>query len=432
MWLELYSGIIIKEVKNVDEKITTAKELVEKYNQGHLLNYINELSKDKIDNLVEQILEIDFELTMNLFDNACGESKAEVKLKKDISPIKSDVCELYDSNMVEEFRRIGEEQLSQTNVAVITMAGGQGTRLGHNGPKGTFRIDGSRDNTLFKLQTDRLFDLHIKNKKWVPWYIMTSEENHRETISYFEENNYFNYNRNYIFFFKQEMMPLINTKGEIILKNKDEIYLGPNGNGGVFFSLKKSGAIDDMLKKHIKWVFICGIDNALVKIADPVFIGYTIKSQKGAGSKSVVKKHPQEKVGVFCRENNKPSIVEYTELPIELIDKTNSEGELLYGDANIIAHLFSIDKVTQIADKGLPYHVAFKKISYLNGEGEFTNPNAPNVYKFESFIFDAFQYLDDMAILRVKRELEFAPIKNSSGEDSPESALALLKLNNLI
>lgn len=402
------------------------KALVAKYKQEHLLDFIDTLPEDWAENLLEQIRSIDFELMEGLYCDAVESRENNLFAKREVSPIHSDSLSAMEESTVKEYRETGMKVLSRGTAAAVTMAGGQGTRLGHSGPKGTFDIGLPSKKTLFHLQAERLTALSQQCGKWISWYIMTSHENHRETVQYFENNMYFGYPEEEINFFTQGRLPMLDTEGKILLKEKEEINFGPDGNGGVFLSLKKSGALEDMKKRGVRWVFICGVDNALVRMADPVFIGYAVHSNKAAASKSVRKKYPEERVGVFCRENGRPSMIEYTELPEEYVRKTGADGELLFGDANIIAHLFEMDVLLRIADRGLPYHTAFKKASYIDRRGTKVSPEEPNAYKFESFIFDAFQYLDDLAVLRVDRDREFAPVKNSTGEDSPENARKLM------
>jgi len=330
----------IKDKKIIKNKVCSITKLITEYKQEQLFKYIDTLAEEDLERLSNQIMDIDFNLMENLYQTVSHANEVNTYTKNDIEPIEHDVLDLFDKTDVEEFRRIGLEALQMGKIAVVTMAGGQGTRLGHNGPKGTIDIGLPTGKTLFQLQAERLRAVSERCGRKTPWYIMTSEENHDETVKYFIDNSYFDYLEKDIFFFKQGKLPMLNIEGKILLKDKDEVYFGPDGNGGVFLSLKKSGVLDDMWSKNIEWIFFCGIDNALVRMADPVFIGYVIRTGKCAGSKSVLKKNPEEKVGVFCLEKGRPSIIEYTELPSEYSRMVRKNGELVFGESNIITHLF--------------------------------------------------------------------------------------------
>ena len=237
------------------------------------------------------------------------------------------------------------------------------------------------------------------------WYIMTSGENNNQTIEFFEEHNYFEYNREKVKFFKQANIPMLTKEGKLVLEN-NKIKTASDGNGGVFLALNKEKMIDDMKSNNIKLAYLCGVDNIMVNAIDPIFIGLTLKQNMQIASKSVHKAYPEEKVGVFCKRNGKPSIVEYIELSEKMRNERSKNGELVYGEANTLSHLLSVEAIEKVANQNLKYHLAIKN----------------NLYKFEKFYFDAFPYLDDMLVMRVKREEEFAPIKNKEGVDSPKTA----------
>ena len=234
---------------------------------------------------------------------------------------------------------------------------------------------------------------------------MTSNQNNKQTIDFFKEHNYFGYEKQKIKFFIQGELPMLTEQGKMLIEN-GLIKVVADGNGGVYTALKKQKMIEDMKSKNIKWVYIYGVDNIMVKPIDPVFIGLTINQNMQIASKSVAKAYPEEKVGVYCKRDGKPSIVEYIELPEKMRIQCDKFGGLIYGDANIVSHLLSIDAVEKISNQNLKYHLAIKN----------------NLYKFEAFIFDGFKFLNDMLVMRVKREEEFAPIKNKEGLDSPETA----------
>lgn len=411
----------------LSSKYLKAKRILDDYNQSHVLAFYNELSDTSKDKLLDQILSIDFELVYKLYKQR---NDTSVNLEKDeITPLKSEILADMSKSHVDKLKEAGLEELKKGGLAVVTMAGGQGTRLGHDGPKGTYDIGLPSHKSLFELQCDQLKESREITGVTIPWYIMTSKENNDATVEFFEKNNYFGYGKENIEFFTQSMLPMINEDGKLILSKKDTIKEGADGHGGVFGSLKRSGCLDKMSKSGINWVFICGIDNCLMKLADPIFLGFAISSGCFAASKPVLKRDPYEKAGVFCRKNGKPYVIEYTEISDEMANLKDENGQYVYGDAHILGNIFKLDFLREIADVGLPYHTAFKKTAYIDNSGNEIKPDEPNAYKFEMFLFDAFAFLDNIALLRVKREEEFAPVKNKTGEDSPETARELYLLN---
>ncbi|MCI8759921.1 MAG: UDPGP type 1 family protein [Clostridia bacterium] len=302
--------------------------------------------------------------------------------------------------------------------------------FGHNGPKGTYDIGLDSHKSLFELLCDSLKEEGKKYGVTIPWFIMTSRENNEETVEFFEKHKYFGYQKDKnIFFFIQGELPMVDTEGKILIGENGLIKQAADGHGGIYESLVKSGMTKKMKEMGKEWVFIGGVDNCLVKMVDPVLMGIAIDKKVTVACKSAVKANPQEKVGVFCKRNGKPNVVEYSEITEEMAEETDENGELLYGESHLLCNLFSVEAVERMGANPLPYHVAYKKASYLAENGEVVIPNSPNAYKFEAFLFDAFGEVDDMAILRVKREEEFAPVKNadSAGVDCPKTARELYK-----
>lgn len=254
---------------------------------------------------------------------------------------------------------------------------------------------------------------------------MTSKENNYKTTNFFERHNYFGMGKENIKFFMQNELPMVDVNGKILVDENGMVKLAADGHGGIFEAMRKEGIIEDMKKRGIEWVFIAGVDNVLAKMVDPILTGLSIEKNTLAAGKSVVKSNPKERVGVFCKKDNKPSVIEYTEITDEMAEQVDEKGELLYGESHILCNLFNIKSIEEIAKNLLPYHSAFKKAKYIDEQGVIVVPEVPNAYKFEAFIFDAFERLDNMAIMRVQREEEFAPVKNASGVDSPETATQL-------
>ena len=404
----------------MEHNIEEIKRTLKKYGQEHLLNFYETLDERKQDQLLEQIENIDFELISSLYNKTKDGNKND---DADIEPI--DYIDKYKLNGdYKYYEEIGEKAIRAGKLAVVTMAGGQGTRLGHDGPKGTYDIGLESHKSLFELLCDYIKEQANKYNVQIPWFIMTSKENNQATVDFFKQNKFFGYEKN-IFFFVQGQLPMIDTEGKILIGEDYLIKEAADGHGGVYESLVKSKMIEKMKQLGIEWVFIGGVDNCLVKMVDPVLMGIAIDKGVTAAGKSVVKANPHEKVGAFCRKNGKPSVVEYSEITDEMAEATDENGELLYGESHILCNLFSISAIERMGSNPLPYHSAFKKATYIDKEGNKVVPTSPNAYKFEAFLFDAFGEVDDMAILRVKREEEFAPVKNAEGVDSPETARKL-------
>lgn len=404
----------------MNNNIEEIKRTLKKYGQEHLLNFYDELDENKQRQLLEQIENIDFELINSLYNKTKANNKKE---DAKIEPI--NFIDKYKLNSdYKYFESIGEKAIREGKLAVVTMAGGQGTRLGHKGPKGTFDIGLDSHKSLFELLCDYIKEQGNKYNVKIPWFIMTSKENNKDTINFFKENKYFGYEKN-IYFFTQGQLPMIDTEGKILIGEDYLIKEAADGHGGVYESLVKNKMVDKMKELGVEWVFIGGVDNCLVKMVDPVFMGIAIDKGVTAAGKSVVKANPHEKVGAFCRKNGKPSVVEYSEITDEMAEATDENGNLLYGESHILCNLFNISAIERMGSEPLPYHSAFKKATYIDKDGNLIKPDGPNAYKFEAFLFDAFGEVDDMAIFRVKREEEFAPVKNAEGVDSPETARKL-------
>lgn len=397
-------------------KIEEARRILEENGQGHI--------KVENEELADQILHIDFERLKTLDEeitHPCCTCNIE-----DISPVKAINPDKKDKKEIEEYIKIGEDVVKSGHFAIGIMAGGQGTRLGHNGPKGTFKLElNGETKSLFEIIVDKLKNAYEKYNVYLNCYIMTSPENNKETVTFFEKNNYFNYPKEYIKFFMQEDLPLLNKKGKLILGEDGLIKLASEGNGGIFYSMAKKGIIDDMKSKNIKWIFIGSVDNLLVKYVDTLLLGLAIKQNVNIATRTVIKNSPNERVGVLCKKNGKVKVIEYTEVPKEMMVATDEAGEFLYGESHIMCNLFSLEAIEKASTKELKYHVAVKKIKYIDENGKLVNPTEPNCYKFEKFVFDSFGLFDEIAILRGKREEDFAPIKNAEGQDSPETAKKL-------
>ncbi len=406
----------------MEEKLSEAKKLLTEYGQEHVLNFYEELSEEEKNQLLDEILSLDFKQLQKLYEST--KTKPSFENSK-IEPIPYITKANLSKEELEEYQKIGDEIIEKGQLAVVTMAGGQGTRLGHNGPKGTFDIGLKSHKPIFEILCDTLKQARDRYHVDIPWYLMTSDENHQDTVDFFEKHHYFDYPKEAVQFFRQGKLPMLDPQGKILLDEKGMMKQAADGHGGIFEAMRKNGVIEDLKEKGIKWIFIGGIDNILAKMVDPVLTGIATKKHTLAAGKSVVKANPLEKVGVFCKRDGKPSVIEYTEISEQMAHATDANGELLYGESHILCNQFHIDILEKLAKNKLPYHVAFKKASYRALNGEMVVPEAPNAYKFEAFLFDAFSLIDEMTIMRVKREEEFAPVKNKEGVDSPQTAKAL-------
>ena len=412
----------------MNEKLESVKELLKKNNQEQLLDCYDTMDDKNKEMLLDDILTINFPQINELYRN---------KDKVDFSEDKIEPIDYVDKEKLSEEERkeiysIGEEAIKNNELAIVTMAGGQGTRLGHSGPKGTYIMKDIDNKSIFELLCEKFKRGYEKFGVYVPWYIMTSKQNDATTRKFFKKNNYFGYPENNIIFFVQGELPVLDENGKLMLNTEGMVNKVSDGHGGIFSSLRESGNLYDMKSRGVKWVYIGGVDNIIANFIDPYLIGLCKKKKVPVGGKSVIKAGPDERVGVFCKRNGKPAVIEYIEITKEMAEARNEDGELKMAEAHILCNMFSVDAIEQMEDK-LPYHCQHKKIEYMNSDGEIVKPESPNGYKFESFLFDAFERFDDMAILRVKREEEFSPVKNAEGVDSPETATKLYKeLNNMV
>lgn len=331
----------------------------------------------------------------------------------------------------EEYKALGLETIKQCKVAAVLLAGGQGTRLGFDKAKGMYNIGVTKELYIFEQLIRNLQKVTDEAGVYVPLYVMTSDKNDTDTRAFFAEHDYFGYDKDYVKFFVQEMVPAVDFDGNVLVEAEDSLAMSPNGNGGWFTSLLKAGLGEDMKEKGVEWLNVFAVDNVLQQIADPVFVGATLQSGCVSGAKVVRKVDPYERVGALCLEDGKPSIVEYYELTPEMAEATNEAGTLLYGFGVILNYLFRVDKLIAIAEKNMPVHVVEKKVPYIDENGVAVKPETPNAYKFETLVVDMVYMMDDCLSFEVDREKEFAPVKNPSGVDSVESARELLQKNGI-
>lgn len=392
--------------------------------QEHLLQYYEEIKEQEKVSLLKQIEDLDLSLL-----DLIQEGAKEVPKGK-LAPLGAVTLEEIEAKKA-EYEAIGLEAIKTCKVGAVLLAGGQGTRLGLDKPKGMLNVGVNKELYLFEQLVNNLMEVVKKAGAWVPLLVMTSEKNNEDTTSFFKEHDYFGYNKDYVFFFVQEMAPSVSYDGKIYMEDKYKLSMSPNGNGGWFSSLVKAGLLDKLGELGVEWLNVFSVDNVLQKIADPVFVGATVQANCVCGSKVVAKADPHEKVGVLCLEDGKPSIVEYYEMTEEIIHSRDKDGKLLYNYGVILNYLFEIKTLTRIMNENMPTHVVEKKIPYIDEEARLVKPTEPNGYKFETLVLDMIHMMDNCLSFEVERSKEFAPIKNRTGVDSLESARELMKQNKM-
>lgn len=396
-------------------------QILKKYNQEHILEFFNELTDSEKETLLSQINSINFEKIKQLYIHSTMDDSISFDR---ISPIPFVEKSKLSKEEIDNYSKIGNEAINNGKLAIITLAGGQGTRLGYKGPKGSYEIDMPPKKSLFEFACDNLKDLNRLTGVTLNWYIMTSPTNDSATKAYFDLKNYFGYPKDKIKFFIQNTLPIIDVNTKVILESTHSIKTGSNGNGDVFKAFASAGFIDELEHNNIEWIFIGGIDNILLKLVDSLFLGLTIAGNYQIASKSIRKLDLTTSDWVFANVDGHPSIIDPKNL------KTDSLN--MYNQKNMLAHLFSISALKQLINVDLPYHRAFKKCDFINSEGMKEVPLKPNSFKFEKFIFDAFSVFDKILLMEVNPSEEFAPIKSFTGKETPETALELYKkYNNL-
>ncbi len=400
------------------------KTMLENKGQTQLLKYYDELDQTQKEELLARIGKIDFSL-LEILDNPSMKQK-----RGDIKPLSALKLSEIDKNRY-SYEKTGIEAIKAGKVGAILLAGGQGTRLGYDKPKGTYNLGVTKKLYIFECLINNLMDVVKKADAWVPIAIMTSDINHDDTVSFFKEHDYFGYNSDYVYFFVQDMAPATDYNGKIYLEEKYKPAMSPNGNGGWFTSFAGAGLLDEFNKLGVEWMNVFAVDNVLQRIADPSFVGATIQSECVCGAKVVSKAAPDEKVGLLCTEDGRPSIVEYYEMTDEMMYSKDENGDLLYNYGVILNYLFSVKELIRIMEDKLPIHVVEKKIPYIGDDGVKNKPEKPNGYKFELLVLDLIHLMKDCLSYEVCRENEFAPVKNLTGIDSVESARELLVKNNV-
>lgn len=402
-----------------------AKEKLEKYGQEHVLAFWDELNDKERKELLSQIKHTDF----SILRYASSPSQQKIK-HGHIEPLGAiDIAQIEEKK--EEYTRIGLETIRAGKVGAVLLAGGMGTRLGSDKPKCMYDIGVTKTVYIMQRLIENLMDVVKEAGVFIPLFIMTSDKNHEETVKFMEEQHYFGYDPSMVSFFKQDMAPAVNYDDKVFLESTSKIATSPNGNGGWFLSMINTGELDRVKELGIEWLNVFAVDNVLQRIADPCFIGATIASGCTTGAKVVRKVTKDEKVGAMCLEDGRPSIIEYYDMTPELLDAVDEKGEPAYNFGVILNYLFRVDELERVVHERLPVHVVNKKIPYMDRYKNFINPKEPNGYKFEQLVVDMVREMDSCLPYEVEREKEFAPIKNSTGVDSVESARELCARNGI-
>ncbi|HUT10648.1 MAG TPA: UDPGP type 1 family protein [Thermoguttaceae bacterium] len=393
--------------------------------QEHVLRWWPDLDPARRERLCRQVRGIDLELVQRLFrrthsvENAPPSSEAIRPV--DATPIPTSSGQ---DRREQQAADLGRRALEAGQVAVVLVAGGQGTRLGHPGPKGTFPIGPVSGKSLFQIHAEKVLALGRRYGVRLPLYIMTSPENDGAAREFFSRHAFFALDRDQVVFFRQGTMPALDRHtGRVLVDENYRLIACPNGHGGVVKALGDGGHLADMQRRGIRYVFYYQVDNPLVKVADPAFLGHHVASDAEMSLKVVRKLRPDEKLGVVVEVDGRVQLIEYSDLPEELARRRSADGSLEIWAGNIAVHVFNLSFLQRLAANGsmLPFHRAIKKVPYLDERGRLVRPAENNAVKFEMFVFDALPLARKALVVETDRREEFEPLKNATGENSPQT-----------
>lgn len=389
------------------------------HRQEHVLSGWEKLDGGGRAALIDQLGRIDLDELSRLYANR--DKPEAVPTADRLAPVPTETASSIDAATV----RLGHEALARGEVAALLVAGGQGTRLGFDKPKGVLPIGPVSGKTLFQVHADKVFALSRRYGRPVPFLVMTSPATHADTEDYFREQDYFGLGRDNVFLFQQGTMPAVDIEsGQLLLEAPGRLFASPNGHGGTLTALSESGVLDEVSRRGVKHVFYFQVDNPLVRVCDPAFLGKHIALRSEASSKAIAKVGPKEKMGVLALIDGRCGIVEYSDLPDELAHRADGRGDLVYRAGSPAIHMFDLEflrRVTRGATR-LPFHIARKKVPHIDTAGRPVNPAKENALKFEMFVFDALPMADRWLVMESPRAEEFAPVKNADGADSPATA----------
>lgn len=398
------------------------REKLKTYRQEHILNYYDELTQEQKETLLLQIETTDFGML------EAGRNRGQLQERGVITPLAAMEVPEIEKNR-EKFEAAGIKILREGKVGAVLLAGGMGTRLGSDNPKGMYNIGITKEVYIFECLIANLLEVVEQAGVFIPLFIMTSDKNHKATVTFLEEKRYFGYDKKFVFFFQQDMAPASDYEGRVYMEEKWQMSVSPNGNGGWYTSMKNAGLLKTVENMGIEWLNVFSVDNVLQRIADPCFVGATVLSGCDVSSKVVKKIHPEERVGVMCLEDGRPSVVEYYEVTDEMRQAKDEKGDPAYNFGVTLNYLFRKEAVDKVAEDKLPLHIVEKKIPYRNEAGEYVKPEEPNGLKYEQLVLDMVHEMNNCLPYEVVREREFAPIKNKTGADSVDTARELLKKN---
>ena len=401
-------------------------EAFKRAGQGQVFAFYDQLDAAAQERLLNEASEIDL-VEVGQLNRTLLVKGAAAQNFDDLTPAPYESLPENGGNGVEWARAkaAGEAALRAGRVAAFVVAGGQGTRLGYNGPKGTYPVTPLKQKTLFQVFAEKIRAAGLRYGKPIHWFVMTSHANHEATEVFFQEHKYFGLDRSQVHCFRQGRMPAVDFNGKILLESKSSIAMSPDGHGGSLRALERSGALDLMKRENIDTLSYFQVDNPLIRIIDPAFIGFHVLRGSEMSSKMVPKAYPEEKVGHFCIQNGKLVVVEYSDLPMALQRETDASGKLRYLAGSIAIHALDREFIRRMAAGGegtaLPFHRADKKIPTVDASGNIIKPDKANGVKFEMFVFDALPHARNPVVIETRRADDFSPVKNSEGIDSPKT-----------
>ncbi|KAF0092981.1 MAG: UDP-N-acetylglucosamine pyrophosphorylase [Puniceicoccaceae bacterium 5H] len=407
-----------------------SQDLREKFNaagQGQVFRFWEDLSETQREGLLQQASEIDLSEVDGLYQNLVmgGAEEGQGLDGLEPAPYMAHPSKGGDLEAWKKAFMTGEDTLKAGKVAAFTVAGGQGTRLGYDGPKGTFPVTPVKQKSLFQVFAEKIRAANSRYGCSIPWLIMTSHINHHQTVNFFQEHDYFGLDANEVWFFSQGRMPAVDADGKIILEAPDKIAMSPDGHGGALRALVRSGSVARLQERGISVLSYFQVDNVLVRAIDPAFIGFHVLESSEMSSKMIPKRDASEKLGIFCVQDGQTKVIEYSDMPAEMQAETDENGVLRYLAGSIAIHVLDVEFVNRVGSGGefqLPFHRAHKKIPTATESGETVKPEEPNGYKFEMFVFDALPFAKNATTIETLREDDFSPVKNAEGSDSPQTA----------